>query len=143
LRLHGFPFWYWLIGVFVTSTAAAMGLALSAAVRNPVSALWGINFLVIPQLLFAGSITRLTGFTWFVSWLTTTRYALEALVNIDLYERGHLAGCQIERYMVNLPGFMPDLSFPLVYAWLGTGWIGVGCLFLTMFLLKMKDKRVG
>ncbi len=143
LRLHGFPFWYWIIGVMVTSTAAATGLALSAAVRNPVSALWGINFLVIPQLLFAGSITRLTGFTWLVSWFTTTRYALEALVNIDLHERAHLRDCQIDRYMENLPGFMPDLHLPLVYAWLGTGWIGIGCLLLTMILLKMKDKRIG
>lgn len=143
LRLHGFPLWYWVIGVMVTSTAAAMGLALSAAVRNPVSALWGINFLVIPQLLFAGSITRLTGFTWLVSWFTTTRYALEALVNLDLHERGHLSECQIERYMENLPGFMADLNFPLVYAWVGTGWIAVGCLLLTMILLKLKDKRVG
>jgi ABC-type multidrug transport system ATPase subunit/pSer/pThr/pTyr-binding forkhead associated (FHA) protein len=143
LQLHGNPLLYWTIGVFVTSTAAAMGLALSAAVRNPVSALWGINFLVIPQLLFAGSITRLQGFTGLVSWLTTTRYALEALVNIDLYERGHLQTCQIERYMENLPGFMPDLHLPLVYAWLGTGWIAVTCLLLTMFLLRAKDKRVG
>ncbi len=143
LKLHGNPLLYWIIGVMVTSTASATGLALSAAVRNPVSALWGINFLVIPQLLFAGSITRLVGFTWFVSWFTTTRYALEALVNIDLRARGHLVTCQVERYMENLPGFMPNLHAPLIYAWVGTGWIAVACVSMTMVLLKLKDKKVG
>ena len=143
LGLHGNPVWYWIVGVMVTSSAAAMGLALSAAVRNPVSALWGINFLVIPQLLFAGSITRLTGFTWFVSWLTTTRYALEALTNIDLHARAHLSSCQIERYMENLPGFYADLSLPVIYALVGTQTITVTCIVLTMLLLRLKDKRVG
>lgn len=143
LGLHGNPLWYWVVGVMVTSAASAMGLALSAAVRNPVSALWGINFLVIPQLLFAGSITRLTGFTWLVSWLTTTRYALEALTHIDLHARAHLQACQIERYMENLPGFYPDLSLPVVYAFFGTQTITVACIVLTMLLLRLKDKRIG
>jgi ABC-type multidrug transport system ATPase subunit/pSer/pThr/pTyr-binding forkhead associated (FHA) protein len=143
LGLHGNPVWYWIVGVMVTSTAAAMGLALSAAVRNPVSALWGINFLVIPQLLFAGSITRLTGFTWLVSWLTTTRYALEALTNIDLHARAHLNSCQIERYMENLPGFYADLSLPVIYALVGTQTITVICIVMTMVLLRLKDKKVG
>jgi ABC transport system ATP-binding/permease protein len=142
LGLHGNPLTYWLIGVMVTSTASAMGLMLSAAVRNPVSALWGINFLVIPQLLFAGSITRLTGFTWLVSWLTTTRYALEALSHVDLAARGHLLPCQVERYMENLPGFMPNLWLPIVYAGFGTGWIAVACVAGTMMLLRIKDKRI-
>jgi len=143
LGLHGNPLSYWLVGVMVTSTASAMGLMLSAAVRNPVSALWGINFLVIPQLLFAGSITRLTGFTWLVSWLTTTRYALEALSHVDLAARGHLLTCQVERYMENLPGFAQSLWFPLVYAASGTGWIALACVAGTMILLRLKDKRVG
>ncbi|UJR79354.1 FHA domain-containing protein [Sandaracinus amylolyticus] len=143
LELRGNPFWYWLVGVMVTSCASAMGLALSAAVRNPVSALWGINFLVIPQLLFAGSITRLTGFTWLVSWFTTTRYALEALSNIDLRARGHLHLCQIERYMENFPGFIPSLHLPIVYAATGIGTLTFGCVVLTMLLLRLKDKRVG
>ncbi len=143
LGMRGNPFWYWLVGVMVTSTSAAMGLALSAAVRNPVSALWGINFLVIPQLLFAGSITRLEGVTWLASWFTTTRYALEALSNIDLHARGYLQECQIQRYLENLPGFMPSLHFPVLYAATGTGAIAMGCLAATMILLKLKDKKVG
>jgi ABC-type multidrug transport system ATPase subunit len=143
LELRGNPAWYWIVGVMVTSCASAMGLALSAAVRNPVSALWGINFLVIPQLLFAGSITRLTGLTWVISWFTTTRYALESLSNIDLRARGHLQVCEIERYMENFPGFIPSLRFPILYAATGTGMITFACIALTMILLKMKDKKVG
>ena len=98
---------------------------------------------MIPQLLFAGSITRLEGVTGVASWFTTTRYALEALVNIDLHARGHLATCQVDRYLENLPGFMPNLHLPIVYAFFGTGWIGTFCLLLTMVLLKLKDKKVG
>ncbi len=143
LGLHGNPLWYWLVGVMVTSSASALGLALSAAVRNPVSALWGINFLVIPQLLFAGSITRLSGFTGLISWLTTTRYALEALTHVDLAARAQLHACQIERYMENLPGFHPTLPLPLAYALLGTQTLTAACLVLTMLLLRLKDKRVG
>ena len=92
---------------------------------------------------FAGSITRLTGFTRFVSWLTTTRYALEALTNIDLHARAHLSGCQIERYMENLPGFYADLSLPVIYALAGTQTITIVCIALTMILLRLKDKKVG
>lgn len=143
LGLHGNPIVYWLVGVMVTSTASAMGLALSAAVRNPVSALWGINFLVIPQLLFAGSITRLSGFPSLVSWLTTTRYALEALTHVDLEARAHLVSCQIERYMENLPGFFPSLRVPLLHAFIGTQSITLVCVLGTMVLLRLKDKRVG
>ncbi len=143
LELRGHPFWFWLVGVMVTSSAAAMGLALSAAVRNPVSALWGINFLVIPQLLFAGSITRLTGFTGVVSWGTTTRYALEALAHVDLRARGHLHACQVARYMENFPGFASEMAHPVLHAALGTGALSVICIALTMGMLRWKDKKIG
>lgn len=141
LELHGHWFWYWFVGIMVTSAASAMGLALSAAVRNPVSALWGINFLVIPQLLFAGSISRLSGFTWYVSWLTTTRYALEALSNIDLRARETLRACEIERYFENYPGFIPSLRLPIVYAASGIGILTLAGIVLTMFLLRLKDHK--
>ncbi len=141
LGLHGHWFWYWLVGVMVTSAASAMGLALSAAVRNPVSALWGINFLVIPQLLFAGSIARLSGFTWYISWLTTTRYALESLSNIDLRAQEHLRVCEIERYFENYPGFIPNLYLPIVYAASGIGILTMAGVVLTMFLLRLKDQK--
>jgi len=140
---------YMFVGFCVTSTAAAMGMALSAAVSNPVSALWGINFLVIPQLLFAGSISRLQDLTGVLSWFTATRYGLEALTAVDLRSRENLADCQVERYLENMPNFFNDpdallggfvTDFPLIFAAIGMGFISFVAFVLTSILLKMKDK---
>ena len=130
---------YLLVGVMTTSSAAAIGLSLSAAVRRTTSALWGINLLVIPQLLFAGGIVRLEGLTAWASWLTTTRYGLEALVHVDLAHRPRLASCQIERYLHNHPGFPVELSQPLLFAGAGMGAITLVSLLLTAVLLKARD----
>jgi ABC-type multidrug transport system ATPase subunit/pSer/pThr/pTyr-binding forkhead associated (FHA) protein len=157
--LGGGLHWYLIIGVLTTSTASAMGMALSASVQNPVSALWGINFLVIPQLLFAGSISRLEelSVTQALSWLTATRYGLEALTSIDLFSRtisvneddGVLLDCQVERYLDNMPNFFSNaqelpgelvLQFPIVYAAVGMGVITFVAFVFTSLRLKMKDK---
>jgi len=139
---------YMYVGFLITSTAAAMGMALSAAVSNPVTALWGINFLVIPQLLFAGSISRLQDLTAVLGWFTATRYGLESLTAIDLRARENLQDCQVERYLENLPNFFSDpdsllggfvLDFPLVFATIGLGVIGFSAFLLTTILLRMKD----
>jgi len=141
---------YMYVGFLTTSTAAAMGMALSAAVTNPVTALWGINFLVIPQLLFAGSISRLQGATQVFSWVTSTRFGLEALTSVDLTARDELLDCQRERYLENLPNFFNDpdallggfvTKFPLVFATIGMGVLAFGAFFLTSLLLKLKDKN--
>ncbi len=131
---------YLLVGVFTTSCASAIGLALSAAVKRPVSALWGINLLVIPQLLFAGGIVRLEGFTYWVSYLTTTRYGLEALVHIDLEARDAVLDCQVQRYLHNYAGFPTGLDLPVLQAALGTGAITLASLVLTILLLRLRDK---
>ena len=131
---------YLLIGVLTTSCAAAIGLALSAAVKSPVSALWGITALVIPQLVFAGSIVKLQGFTSDISWGITTRYGLEALTHIELAARS-LADCQVHRFMHNLPGFHAELSSPLAFAASGIGLISLSALLLTYSLLWLRDRR--
>ncbi len=140
---------YMYVGFLTTSTAAAMGMSLSAAVSNPVTALWGINFLVIPQLLFAGSISRLQDLTALLSWLTATRFGLESLASVDLRAREELEDCQVERYLENLPNYFSDpdsfvggfvTDFPLVFATLGMGAISFGAFVLTTSLLKLKDK---
>jgi hypothetical protein len=146
---------YWLVGFFTTCTASAMGMALSAAVSNPVTALWGINFLAIPQLLFAGSISRLEGLTGVFSWLTATRYGLEALANVDLRAREDLLNeCQVERFMENMPNFFAGLSapdgvpeiisdlidLPLVFSAVGLSMITFLSFVTTVILLKLKDK---
>ena len=139
---------YMFVGFLTTSTGAAMGMALSASVTNPVSALWGINFLVIPQLLFAGSISRLQDLTAVLSWLTATRYGLEALTSVDLAARDELAPCQVDRYLENMPNFFNGHSgmsgfvadYPLIFATVGMGVLMFGAFVLTSVLLKMKDK---
>ncbi len=134
---------YMYVGFLITSTAAAMGMALSAAVSNPVSALWGINFLVIPQLLFAGSISRLQGLTQLLSWFTATRFGLESLTSVDLGARDQLAACQRERYLENLPNFFNSgfvTDYPLVFATVGCVTIMFIAFVLTSVLLKIKDK---
>ncbi len=134
------------IGFLTTSTASAMGMALSAAVSNPVSALWGINFLVIPQLLFAGSISRLQEATAVLSWLTATRYGLESLTNVDIAGRDVLEaeqGCLISRYLVNLPNFAHEgfiYDHPLLFATIGMGTLTFIAFVITSVLLRMKDK---
>lgn len=139
---------YMFVGFLTTSTAATMGMALSAAVSNPVTALWGINFLVIPQLLFAGSISRLQGLTALLGWVTTTRFGLESLTSVDLRARDNLQDCQIERYLENLPNFFNDsetvvggfvTEYPLLFATAGMGTLAFGAFLLTMILLKIKD----
>lgn len=137
---------YMFVGFLTTSTASAMGMALSAAVSNPVSALWGINFLVIPQLLFAGSISRLQEATWGFSWLTATRYGLESLTIIDLKAREALVSeenCLVARYLVNLPNFNASgivYDHPLLFSLIGMGTITFVAFVVTSVLLKMKDK---
>ncbi|MEM7448823.1 MAG: FHA domain-containing protein [Myxococcota bacterium] len=140
LQLKGGFGWYWIVGALTATAASAVGIALSAAVRTPTSALWGINLLVIPQLLFAGSIVKLAGPIAWLSALTTTRYGLEALTHIDLRSQTALKRCQVERYMENLPGFAPDLTEPIAYAAWGTGGITLVCLTLTMAMLFWKDR---
>lgn len=141
---------YLFVGFLTTSTASATGMALSAAVSHPVSALWGINFLVIPQLLFAGSISRLEGATRTLSWLTSTRYGLESLVHVDLGARSDvLSDCQLERYLENMPNFFSDpgspmgafvAEAPLAFASGGMGALTVSAFVLTWLLLRVRDR---
>lgn len=139
LGLQGGWMNYLAVGVMTTSAAAAIGLALSAAVKRTTSALWGINLLVIPQLLFAGGIVRLEGLTYWASWLTTTRYGLEALTHIDLHAREAIAACQVERYLHNYPGFPTELPDPLLFAAAGTGAIVLLSMVCTVVLLRVRD----
>ena len=140
LGLEGGFHLYLAVGVMTTSCASAIGLALSAAVKRPVSALWGINLLVIPQLLFAGGLVRLTDITYWASWLTATRYGLEALVNLDLRARDSIVECQVQRYLHNFAGFPTSLEEPLVFAAAGTGAITLFSLVLTGMLLRLRDR---
>lgn len=108
---------YFLVGSLVAAAATALGLLLSSIVQRPSSALWGINFLVIPQLLFAGTVTRLSDMSEVVSRFTATRPALESLAHVHLAARGTpFRPCQIARWMEAVPGYGATLANPLQHA---------------------------
>ncbi|MFW5920988.1 MAG: FHA domain-containing protein [Polyangiales bacterium] len=142
LGLEGGFHKYWLVGVWTACCAAAIGLALSALVRSPVSALWGINLLIVPQLLFAGSISKLEGITAALSYLTTTRYGLEALTRVDLAARPALEACQVDRFVTNMSGFPPALVWPIPYAFTFLGLMTLGALIAAAILLKLRDRKL-
>lgn len=117
LGLRGGLLPYYVVGAMVAATATAFGLLLSAIVKRPQTALWGINFLVIPQLLFAGTITRLSGASAFASKLTATRPALEALVHVHFRAPGGpVAPCQLARWLESVPGYAEALPHPILAA---------------------------
>lgn len=142
LGLEGFPPAYWIVGVLTTTTAVALGLVMSAIVKSSTAALWGINLLVVPQLLFAGTTTKLEGFTSFLSYFTVTRHGLEALSHVDLASRDVLHSCQIERFMVNVPGYRPELDFPIISAMFWLGSMAFWSLVATMIILKIRELKI-
>ncbi|MFO0696030.1 MAG: ATP-binding cassette domain-containing protein [Polyangiales bacterium] len=132
---------YVAIGILVSASAAALGLVLSAAVRRPVAALWGVNLLVIPQLLLAGSITRLEGVLSTASHLTATRPALEALVRVDLDARTVLDACQVRRYVEALPGFDGSIRDPVGHASVALVLLTLACLATTVLVLVLRERE--
>jgi ABC-type multidrug transport system ATPase subunit len=104
---------YFETGIGVVAGAVSLGLFISALVPRPELALWVVNLIAIPQMIFSGAIARLTGGRELISHLTVTRPALEALVKVDLASRSNLVACQVERYIKNFPGYSPDVSNPV------------------------------
>ncbi|HSR99090.1 MAG TPA: ATP-binding cassette domain-containing protein, partial [Kofleriaceae bacterium] len=100
------------IGVAVVAGAVALGLLISALVPRAELALWAVNLIAVPQILFAGAQSKLVGAKALLSHLTVTRPALEAMVKLDLLARD-LSTCQRERYLRVWPGYSHELSHPL------------------------------
>ena len=72
------PWLEMLITTFLGSVAAtAMGLFVSALVKNPDRAMTLAPMLLMPQLLFSGVIFKLKGATEAVSWFTVCRWVME------------------------------------------------------------------
>ena len=70
------------ITLFLTIIAGiAMGLAISAAVRGGGTVIYVILLVIFLQIIFAGAIFELPRSVRPISYLTTTRWALEALGN--------------------------------------------------------------
>jgi ABC-type multidrug transport system ATPase subunit len=106
---------YLAVGLAVVAGALSLGLFVSALVPRAELALWAVNLLAIPQILFAGAHARLHDLTDLLSRLTVTRPALEALVRIDLEARPALDACQIDRYFRLWPGYAATSDPPLTH----------------------------
>jgi ABC-type multidrug transport system ATPase subunit len=113
LNLEGPMSSYLLTGVGVAASATAMGLLISALVSRAELALWAVNLIAIPQMIFAGTTGRLTGGKAFMSHLTVTRPALEALLKVDLSSRDTLLPCQVDRFLDVFPGYSMGTSHAL------------------------------
>uniref|UniRef100_UPI002ACEF82D FHA domain-containing protein n=1 Tax=Chloroflexus sp. TaxID=1904827 RepID=UPI002ACEF82D len=79
-----------LIEMFITlvlssGAGMALGLAISAASATPDRAISLVPFALIPQILFAGLIFAIEGLATPLSWLTISRWAMDALgASLDL-----------------------------------------------------------
>jgi ABC transport system ATP-binding/permease protein len=70
------------VTLFLTALASiAMGMLISAVVRNSSTVIYVILVVLFVQILFAGAIFEIPSVAKPVSYLTTTRWSLEALGN--------------------------------------------------------------
>lgn len=69
--------------VWITAvTSAAMGLVVSAVVRTGDKAMAAAPFVLIVQLLFSGILFELKGVAEYISYVTVSRWSVEALGSI-------------------------------------------------------------
>jgi ABC-type multidrug transport system ATPase subunit len=118
LKLEGPLSAYLEVGVGVVAGAVSLGLFISALVPRAELALWAVNLIAIPQMIFSGATARLGGARDVISHLTVTRPALEALDKVDLTARANLLPCQVQRYLDTYPGFSGSVGHPIAdLAW--------------------------
>lgn len=121
--------------VLTTLAALALGLCISALVSNEDKAMSVVPIVLIPQIIFAGMVFKLEGAGEAISWLTLSRWALEALgATVDLNALKALAPRPV------------DLNFAydhtanyLLSRWAALGLYTVGLTALTCWLQKRKD----
>ncbi|MDH7487102.1 MAG: FHA domain-containing protein [Anaerolineae bacterium] len=121
--------------VLTTLAGLALGLCISALVSNEDKAMSVVPIILIPQIIFAGMVFKLEGAGEAISWLTLSRWALEALgATVDLNA---------------LKAFVPgpaELNFAyrhtagyLLSRWAALGLYTVGLTALTCWLQRRKD----
>lgn len=111
--------------------AVAMGLMLSTLFGNADRAAALVPYVLIPQILFV--VSKLEGLGQWISWLTTSHWAVQALG----------ASADLGRFSTALTGIDPD-EFArnpnfLLARWLIIAIVGVGCAVASLILLKRHD----
>jgi ABC-type multidrug transport system ATPase subunit len=132
---------YLATGVGVVGSAVSLGLLISALVPRAELALWAVNLMAIPQMIFSGATARLAGARDLTSHLTVTRPALEALVKIDLTARDALLPCQVTRYLDMFPGYGAAVDAPLADLARSLGPFTVICLLGAYLALRIRRWR--
>jgi ABC-type multidrug transport system ATPase subunit len=131
------------ITTFLTSLAGlALGLALSASASTPDRATSLVPLALIPQILFAGVIFNLgEGITIqrLLSWLTISRWAMDAYgATVDINSLPFQPGFGV---LPNPPAEYSHTAGHLLSRWLILLAYMAGCLLLTAWLLKRRDRQ--
>jgi hypothetical protein len=133
-----------LITTFLTSIAAsAMGLFVSSLFKNADRAMSVAPIMLLPQLLFCGIIFVLSDMSKYISWVTISRWSMEAYgtaANLNaLVTRMQLKGFDVPHLAEEYYTFTKD---HLVKSWLLLGALALGFnLAASLVLKKLKNER--
>ena len=145
-----------LVETFITlllsaGAGMALGLAISAVSATPDRAISLVPFALIPQILFAGLIFTIEGLATPLSWLTISRWSMDALgASLDLNRLCHLPNTDDKGSIPPgcTPGFLEtEAAFShdplhLVGRWVILVSYAVVCLFIAGWMLRRRDRRV-
>ncbi|WP_299756644.1 FHA domain-containing protein [uncultured Chloroflexus sp.] len=137
--------------VLSSSAGMALGLAISAASATPDRAISLVPFALIPQILFAGLIFTIEGLATPLSWLTISRWAMDALgASLDLNQLCNLPNTDDQGSIPSgcTPAFLEtEAAFShdpvhLVGRWLALIGYAIGCLAIAAWVLRRRDRMV-
>jgi len=129
----------------------ALGLAISAASATPDRAISLVPFALIPQILFAGLIFPIEGIATPLSWLTISRWTMDALgASVDLNRLCNLPNTDDQGSIPPgcTPGFLEtEAAFNhdpahLVGRWLVLLIYAAGCMAIAAWVLRRRDRVV-
>jgi ABC-type multidrug transport system permease subunit len=129
-----------LLTTFLSSLAGlALGLLISTGASTPDRAISTVPLALIPQIIFSGVIFKLEGSANTLSWLTVSRWAMDAYgATIDLNTLPTITGGKpsdpaFDEYIHTTGHLWGRWGILLAYT--------LVCLILTGWLLRRKDAR--
>lgn len=126
--------------LLVTFASTCLGLLLSAAVGREDRVMSLMPLFLIPQIVFAGVVFKLQGSARFVSWLTFSRWGIEAMgATINLPELRRIAS-----YVMPVEALVFPFDHTAAYLRQNLGILlalAVVCIALTVVVLKRQDAR--
>ena len=145
-----------LITMFLSAvSAAAIGLMVSSLFTNADRAMTTVPILLMPQILFSGTIFELEGVTKAISWFTTARWTMEGLGST-----ANLNDLEMKKVKVEMPDpvtgetvkqmLQPKHNFEAFYdptfghilkVWLILIVITAACLLISRLVLSKIDKE--